>query len=152
MSHNYRLLPCSCLVLGMLAGFAAGTAPARAMDDDLALDMGLDFEEYSAPSADKNGSASPAAAPKNTAPDAARQQSAKPAGPAAPKSGTTPVSKGSSPSTLKSNAARTPESSSSATQKPNPASAAKGSSSSNPNPARHQTPQVPPRPFPESTF
>ena len=58
MSHNYRLLPCSCLVLGMLAGFAAGAAPALAMDDDLALDMGLDFEEYSAPSADINGSAS----------------------------------------------------------------------------------------------
>lgn len=132
MSHNYRLLPCSCLVLGMLAGFAAGTAPARAMDDDLALDMGLDFEEYSAPSADINGSASPAAAPKIAAPDATRQQSAKPAASANSKSGSAPVSKGFSPSTLKSNAARTPESSSSATPKPNPASAAKGSSSSTP--------------------
>lgn len=88
MSHNYRLLPCSCLVLGMLAGFAAGAAPALAMDDDLALDMGLDFEEYSAPSTDINGSASPAPASQNAA-----SANSKP--------DTAPVSKNSSSSTSK---------------------------------------------------
>lgn len=119
MSHNYRLLPCSCLVLGMLAGFAAGAAPALAMDDDLALDMGLDFEEYSAPSTDINGSASPAPASQNAA-----SANSKP--------DTAPVSKSSSSSTSKPSTASTAKSSSSSTPKPSTDSAAK--SPSNPKP------------------
>ena len=119
MSHNYRLLPCSCLVLGMLAGFAAGAAPALAMDDDLALDMGLDFEEYSAPSTDINGSASPAPASQNAA-----SANSKP--------DTAPVSKSSSSSTPKPSTASTAKSSSSSTPKPSTDSAAK--SPSNPKP------------------
>ena len=121
MSHNYRLLPCSCLVLGMLAGFAAGAAPALAMDDDLALDMGLDFEEYSAPSADINGSASPAPASQNAA-----SANSKP--------DTAPVSKSSSSSTSKPSTASTAKSSSSSTPKPSTDSAAKSSSTPKPKP------------------
>lgn len=137
MSHNYRLLPCSCLVLGMLAGFAAGAAPALAMDDDLALDMGLDFEEYSAPSTDINGSASPAPASQNAA-----SANSKP--------DTAPVSKSSSSST--SNQVRLLPLKALPLPPQNQARILPLKALPTPSPARRQTPQVPPPPFPELTF